>query len=318
MPIVLDQARILYDWFGAYPSIPSDTSSSRVRFGGIPQRVVNDDSLWSLHQQRIREFVNRSTPTIGIDSAWTGYAIIDYEHWSPLWSHTPKRYRKASISLERSRMPSAPQDSIQVRARRNYEAAARTFLVRTLEYANQVRPNAQWGYYGYPHPGRVRSKQELSSMQATNNRLQWLYDAAEVIYPTIYMLRRSVTKSPGRGEAEVETNCAYVHHTLEEAVRVADGKPVVPFTWHYYHSTNPQYADTLLTGYDLKLQYVYPAFFRVDAILMWGSARLHDDAFRAFLRKRVAPMIEYAQNLSSRSTATDHRLYLPSPCWSNR
>jgi hypothetical protein len=319
LPVVLDRVRVFYNWFGAYPTISADTSrADRIRFGRIPQRVVENDSLWDLHQRRIRRFLDRPTPTIGIDTAWTGYAVIDYEYWSPLWSHTPQRYRNASIERERSRAPNAPADTIRTRARRNYETAARTFLVRTLEYANQLRPNAKWGYYGYPHPGRVRSKEDRASKQATNDRLQWLYDASEVIYPSIYMMRKSTSGVAESGESPVEENCDYVRYTLEEAARISRGKPVVPFTWHLYHNSNPEYAGTLLSGYDLEFQYVYPAYFQVDAVILWGDAQPDDDAMRTHFQTRIAPLMEYVHYLHSWPPPVDHRLYAPAPCWSSR
>ena len=316
--VTTDQVRVFYNWFGAYPEIRPSGSvppEDRIRFTGLPQRLVGNDSLWALHEERVARYINHPYPTIGIDTTWSGYAVINYEAWSPLWSKTPRRYQEASLEWERTQNPDASSATIRQRAKDSYESASRTFLVRTLEIADSLRPNAHWGYYGYPHPGRIQRPGQRANRQATNDRLQWLYDAAEVLYPSIYMIQKTVSTPPTVGENTIRESCYYVKATLEEAQRLAGGKPVVPFTWHEYHNTNPTYAGSLIDGYDAELQYLYPLHQGIDAIILWGSASSDDAAFKELMRGTVAPMIRYAQDRVQQQD-TDPRTFIPAPCWS--
>lgn len=36
-------------------------------------------------------------------------------------------------------------------AKKRFEAAAKVFFLRSLELAQQIRPNGRWGYYAFPY-----------------------------------------------------------------------------------------------------------------------------------------------------------------------
>lgn len=315
VPVSLDRARVYYKWFGTYPEFRTskETGAMRAIHGGIPQRVVWNDSMWARHVESMAFHVNHGYATIGIDTSWTGYVVIDYEAWSPLWSKTSQPYRKASVDYERERDPDAPNDTLRKRAQRNYERAAREFLVRTLAVADSLRPRAQWGYYGYPHPGRIIREQETARVQQINDQLQWLYEASEVIYPSIYILQKSTAQNPERGENTISQNCSYVRNTLAEAFRVADEKPVVPLTWHLYHNTNPVHGQTHLKGQDPELEYLYPLSFPVSAVILWGTGSMKDSAFASFAQDDLRPIIEYARQVDTEE-ARNQQPFVPSVC----
>jgi hyaluronoglucosaminidase len=320
VPVALDRVRILYRWFGTYPEIRSrpDKASPVVLHGGIPQRIVEDDSLWTLHVQTIRRYLDHPHATVRIDSTWSGYAIIDFEAWSPLWERTPRPYREASIAYERERSrPDLSEAVLEQRARVRYERAARTYLTRTLMVADSLRPRAKWGYYGFPHPGRVRNVEERRSLRASNDALRWLYEAAEVIYPSIYLIDRSTSASlPSDGEASWRANCYYMRETLSEAFRIARGRPVVPLTSYEYHVANPVYRQRLITEPDVALSFSYPFAFPIDALVVWGLDDL-SPPLRHLLYDNVAPVMYYVEAMRGR-TSLDERWFTPTPCMPDR
>jgi hypothetical protein len=221
----------------------------------------------------------------------------------------------ASLKYERRHFPNASQDSLESRARCHYEAAAREFLTQTLAIADSLRPNAKWGYYGYPHPGRIREPSSVPEVRTANNRLKWLYEASEVIYPSIYITKKSVFNSPGNGGDFIESNCTYIGLTLQESFRIVGKKPVVPFTWHEYHNTNPVYSEKIIKGYDVELQYIYPAAYPIDALILYESGSPRDSSFTQFMRDRLGPSITYVRNTRNLNI-TDPKWYLPLPCHS--
>jgi hypothetical protein len=315
LDVASDRVRVMYVWFGAYPRFQGSSSGEMRRVhGGIPQRVVEDDSLWAQHVASIKRHVNHPWATIGIDEGWTGYAVIDYESWSPLWRKTKPIYRRASITHERELDSKAPADTLRARARRRYERSARIFLERTIAIADSLRPAAKWGYYGWPHPGRIDEPSEIEPRQQANDELAWLYEAAEVIYPSIYLNRRSVAYGePGSYERTVEDNCFYVESTLREAFRVAKGRPVVPFTWYYYHTNTPGFGGELLEGLDTQLQFVYPFSFPIDGAIVWARDTVVDGALADWLYGLLDPLVGYVHDMRARPDL-DERWFVPAPC----
>uniref|UniRef100_A0A182KDZ7 Hyaluronidase n=1 Tax=Anopheles christyi TaxID=43041 RepID=A0A182KDZ7_9DIPT len=90
-------------------------------------------------------------------------------------------------------------------------------MERTLLLAKQRRPLAAWGYYAFPYcfnmngGANARSENCSPEVQRENNRIMWLFDGSDIIFPSVY-LREKLSSS----ERE-----QLIRGRVREAVRVA-------------------------------------------------------------------------------------------------
>uniref|UniRef100_A0A182S7E7 Hyaluronidase n=1 Tax=Anopheles maculatus TaxID=74869 RepID=A0A182S7E7_9DIPT len=102
-------------------------------------------------------------------------------------------------------------------ATRRFEATGREFMEQTLLLARQQRPLAAWGYYAFPYcfnmNGGVNARSENCSpeVQRENNRIMWLFDNSDIIFPSVYLREKL---SPCEREQ-------LIRGRVREAVRVA-------------------------------------------------------------------------------------------------
>lgn len=83
-----------------------------------------------------------------------GVGIIDFESWRPIFRQnfgTLSDYRTLSISIEKQKHPTWPNNQLEKEATRRFESSARKFMENTLLAAKNARPYAIWGYYAYPY-----------------------------------------------------------------------------------------------------------------------------------------------------------------------
>ena len=93
------------------------------------------------------------------DPTYAGLGVYDFEAWTPLWEEntTPsqidwhsKRYQDYSIALVRDAHPDWTEAQLTAEAKTAFDAAAMSFFVETLKLCARLRPNALWGFYGFP------------------------------------------------------------------------------------------------------------------------------------------------------------------------
>jgi hypothetical protein len=128
-----------------------------------------------------------------------------------------------------------------VLAEQQYEEAAKRFMLATIEATRELRPGCLVGWYGYPRNNLPFNPSDsylkwcayphnagacwfrgyddehypaaAAAARSANDRLQWLFDALDVITPSVYLgLKPS--------ESAAEANRQYVRDTTEEAVRL--------------------------------------------------------------------------------------------------
>ena len=183
-------------------------------------------------------------------------------------------------------------------ASHQFEAAAKLFIVATINATRELRPGCKVGSYGYPRNNlpfiRSASYDRWCAQQTEgvcffagyaddangdaqrrlNDKLLWMWDALDAITPSIYL---GIEEHETTDEAARE----YVTETVAEAVRLADlvegsggARPeVLPFTWHlvnnyWQEKTGPRAALTLNQS---RAQYIVPREAGADGVLMWGS-----------------------------------------------
>jgi hypothetical protein len=166
------------------------------------------------------------------DPDYQGYCLLDYEYWRADWNSTGGLYRQHSIEAASGN---------ETLAALEYEAGAKRFMLATIEATRELRPGCRIGWYGYPrnklpfnptvaytnwcswpqnagacwfrgysdadHPAAA------AAARLANDQLQWLFDALDVITPSVYLGLRDF-------ETTAEANRQYIRSTIEETVRL--------------------------------------------------------------------------------------------------
>ena len=122
-------------------------------------------------------------------------------------------YQNASRALVRSRHPSWTGAQVETAAKEEWETAARAFFEQTLLLARKLRPNAKWGFFGFPAGSDKIIESCDGSWHGCNSytetergyddRMDWLWDASSALFPSNYVC--SDTGGPwgqGNGTAE--------------------------------------------------------------------------------------------------------------------
>ncbi|KAG5676364.1 hypothetical protein PVAND_006205 [Polypedilum vanderplanki] len=179
-----DKIVILYDP-GEWPKIDIDQNGKlQYQNGGLPQ-----NSSLDIHLRQFQIDIDRLIPNKTFD----GLAVIDFECWRPIFRQNfgdLKLYRELTLLQVNKKHPTWTKDQVEAQAKIIFENAAFNFINRTMLRAKKLRPNAKWGFYGFPHCfNRYRSFNQLEKcpdiVEEENNRLLFMY--SDVIYPSIYI-----------------------------------------------------------------------------------------------------------------------------------
>jgi hyaluronoglucosaminidase len=171
---------------GSWPTITINRDGEVIhKNGGLPQKGNLTVHLSKL-EDRINEFIPNKT--------FDGLAVIDFEHWRPIfrqnfYGHLTV-YRNMTLREIKQKHPTWTRDQIEAQARSVFETAAIYFVNRTMLRAKKLRPNAKWGYYGFPHCfNRYRTLSDIDrcpeQVEQENNKLMSMFHNA--IYPSIYI-----------------------------------------------------------------------------------------------------------------------------------
>jgi len=277
-PIRRDVIVFYQNNFGRYPSIDRETGA--IINGGLPQLADYQDHFTACVGDILRRIP---------DEAWDGYAVIDFESWTPWWTDTPGLYRDASIADIRARRPELTDEEAEALARTTYEQAARLIFEGTLQLAHSLRPNARWGYWAYPQ-GR----------HAEIENTGWLWDASDAFYPDVYMKDYLVpeTEEPGLGEAPYSKYISGAFDgNLAYARQVAgDSKPVLAFAWPRYRQSNANqwHRRHFLEPQHLVLMLSGPYFWDADGVVLWDSLIQQGmaDLFQDYFDSAIGPEME--------------------------
>lgn len=151
--------------------------------GGLPQNGSID-----LHLRQFEIDVHRFIPNKTFD----GIAVIDFEHWRPTFRQNfgdLKIYRDLTLLEVNKKHPSWSRDQIETQGKILFENAAINFFNRTILRAMKLRPNASWGFYGFPHCfNRYRDSSQLERcpeiVEAENDKLLFMFPS--VVFPSVY------------------------------------------------------------------------------------------------------------------------------------
>jgi len=258
---------------GRYPQL----ASGRTLHGGIPQKADLE-----IHLDKLERDIRDRIP----DHGFSGVAVIDYESWHPLWDRTPQAYRDASIEHARDSTRGLDRKAIETLARTQYERAARTFLLATLERARALRPEATWGVFALPG---VRDDPE---------DLAWLFRASDAVFPVIYADHSSVPEpDSSRRQAHPNRYRTVVNRAIERASRASElaggDLRVIPFICLRYRPRVPVIGGRFVNREDLRIMTRHAAERGADALVLWDSIDSGElaDRYNAYLRDVLEPTL---------------------------
>ncbi|XP_053690086.1 hyaluronidase Tab y 2.0101-like [Sabethes cyaneus] len=284
---------ILYDP-GKFPAL-LEKSSTRVlykRNGGVPQEGNLTEHL-EIFRAHVSELVT--------DANFSGVGCIDFESWRPIFRQnfgSLQPYKDLSMKIERERHPNWPEKWLEAEATKRFEATGQDFMARTLVLAKQLRPRAAWGYYAFPYcfnmnGGANHQQREDCSpeVQRENDRIQWLFDGSDVIFPSVYLREKL---NPGDRQK-------LVRGRVKEALRVArrakaQPKPRVLTYIRYVYTDSINYlteSDWINALHAMKQ-------FGSDGVILWGSSydlnsRQKCTNFKTYLDNTLGPILQSLQ-----------------------
>ncbi|XP_058264415.1 hyaluronidase-1-like isoform X1 [Hemibagrus wyckioides] len=232
--------------------------------GGIPQKGDLNASL-----QKAKTEFNQYIP-----SSVPGLAVLDWEEWFPLFDRNAdlrEIYKSLSINYTLQQNPSLTREQATLKAKEQFNEAARSFMEETLKLGISQRPNFLWGYYLYPdcynydyeNPSYTgRCSQTTIEL---NTELHWLWEASTAFFPSAYM---PVSISTTQKAA------LFIRNQVLEAMRVA-GVPRKPYTAPVYLYLRPLLQgqkEQYMQEVDLIRSIGESAALGTAGCVLWGSS----------------------------------------------
>ncbi|OWR47683.1 hyaluronidase [Danaus plexippus plexippus] len=251
-----EKITILYE-LGDFPSIFKNKTSGEYEFinNGVPQEGNLQEHLVAFKEQLLEKIP---------DPFFDGVGVIDFEMWRPVFDQNFGNldvYRKRSIEIEKERHSWWLNMWIKKEAAIRFETAARKFMESTLVLAKQMRPNALWGYYGYPHCFNMRDmdmKEDcVKSIPGANDNIYWLWAESTALFPSIYSSKKL-------------TNSQLPFHIkgrIKESARVRlEDTPILPYFWFRYRDAEFFSQEDL----SIALNTLYQS--KASGVIIWGSS----------------------------------------------
>ncbi|XP_065073628.1 hyaluronidase Tab y 2.0101-like [Ochlerotatus camptorhynchus] len=284
---------ILYDP-GKFPAL-LEKASTRVlykRNGGVPQEGNLTEHL-DIFRKHMDELV--------ADPEFSGVGVIDFESWRPIFRQnfgSLQPYKDLSMKIEKQRHPNLPPKWLEAEATRRFESTGRDFMAQTLQLAKQLRPRAAWGYYAFPYcfnmnggSGNGQREDCSAEVQRENDRIQWLFDDSDIIFPSVYLREKL-----GAGD-----RVKLIRGRVKEAVRVAGRAQVQPkprvLTYIRY-----VYTDSIkfLTETDWINALNAMKKFGSDGVILWGSSydlnsKQKCTSFKTYMDTTLGPILQSLQ-----------------------
>jgi hypothetical protein len=245
----------------------------------------------------------------GLTSSYSGYAIIDYELWGPIWENnggptqtswkaciedintphwdnrfiTTISYTPPTGITGYSGLSSTQKETF---AKLSWVFFAKEFYELSLETGKAELPSASFGFYDFPLRRDWDGSQigYPDAQKDLNDELDWLWAQVDVITPSIYPVFYAVTGTAGSYQITSEDNATSILENIEEAVRVRDNfasgsTKVLAFVLPYY--TGPSrgtYYLQALNDINLDQQIRMPRYAGADGVIIWGYVTCNNSA----------------------------------------
>jgi Hyaluronidase len=253
------------------------------------------------HVNKIRRDLDRVIPDVN----FSGVALIDYESWNLVWDVADATGKANWTSYQQTLVPS-PIDGLSGDARedmlrRTYEQAAKDIYLATINACKQARPKAKWAFLCYPdaYGGSAAGYDDptqSAKLRARSDQLQWLWDAEDVIVPSITSCRQTVPAGASRDplfQYTIQEHRDFIRAMVHESERVSNGKPVYAFFWIRIVGVAGQGATSgqLISPTGVEVLFEEISHSSLDGMILWDdlASRTQYDAFQNFMTIQLAP-----------------------------
>uniref|UniRef100_A0A7I5E826 Hyaluronidase n=1 Tax=Haemonchus contortus TaxID=6289 RepID=A0A7I5E826_HAECO len=224
-----DKVALFYESkFGRYPYYQNYNLSIPIN-SGTPQNVSTEDL-----NRHVEIALHNISDHIKCANS-SGLGVVDFEEWRPLYdinSVKKEVYKLAAIKLTKEKYQSMNSSEVNKTAVVEYDEAAKEFLLITLRNATNERNKTLWGMYGFPYcnydagtlknltqPPSLEDYRCMDRYQKFNDRMQYIFNASQALYPSIYLNNRT----------DYHRNFRYVQAIMAETLRVAQNySPPLP------------------------------------------------------------------------------------------
>ncbi|XP_076805495.1 hyaluronidase-1-like [Clavelina lepadiformis] len=273
--------------FGVYPYI--DDNGTAIN-GGIPQL-----GNISKHLEKCVEDIQKYIP----DEDFKGLAVIDWESWMPLWQWigwgTGLLYQNASKAKVKREHPDWSDAEILAQAKIEFESAAKSYFLATLNLATFMRPKASWGFYKLPdcynYDKTGYNFTCRDDVMEANDKIQWLFDHSTALYPSTYLgiWFKNQTKAVD-----------YTAYRVLEAQRVDNNIPGVAVPVYAYNNLVYRKTNEFLTLKDVIDSSGVAVVLGASGVVLWGdhmdNTKEKCEEVKAYVETILGPYLKLASD----------------------
>ncbi|CAJ0594291.1 unnamed protein product [Cylicocyclus nassatus] len=286
-----DKIVIFYETsFGLYPYFINYSMEHPVN-GGIPQNCN-----LKAHLEKAKKDINRSIP----DKNFSGYAIIDFEKWRPLFSENDwmqkrvfqnESIRKYSGTPNGTNISEAAYHRFYREAESDFNKHAKRFFLQTIKLGKRMRKNAKWGFYGFPYcnydagNGTYECQDKYKKW---NDEMNFIFNASQALFPSVYLGNNIKTQKP-------KQRFFYVQAVIQEAKRISKkhkNLPILAYTKFEYDQLKS--IGDFYKMHDLCAAIAQPVYLGIDGLILWSSSNNMNERCEGIKKKVdriVGPMI---------------------------
>jgi hypothetical protein len=275
---------------------------------------VELDPLWmDAHLEKIAFHMDRFVP----DAEFSGPIIIDYERWNLLWDRIRNEESDGGpydddndyaddwrdyIRAEKAHLLDGLTEEQQENVfRTTWEKAAADFYTATFNRVKELRPQAKVGFFGYPQkfyknkeeiPPKIIGYGDLTHTASDrNDRLQWLWDMEDILAPNVYCLFRTEEEPDDFVENTTESNDEYFRTNTEEALRLANGKPVYSVIHYKYQRGDDPLSQQFLNQINITSSLRVPGREGSVGVVLWGDLETvkQKEELEAYFHNTIVP-----------------------------
>lgn len=260
---------------------------------------------------------------------YDGMIVLDYEWFSPWWTghnnvHSDLPYDaidwdpiddwRDTLSITRAAaLVGLTPEQKEAYFKAEWMATTREFFERTFQAVKAVRPNAKVGFYNQPTQDYWgwRDPAKAAAMRTGHDEVPWFWQMVDVIYPSLFSFFQSVPdhRLAGQGQDHESDFDAYCRANVNEALRVANGKPVYPYVCYQYHVSNTIYADQPVNDINMRHPLDVARTLGCNGVVVWGWIRTQHqfDQLSYFITNTYSPYLTRFATLPAYAPANPAR-----------
>uniref|UniRef100_A0A0K0EA55 Hyaluronidase n=1 Tax=Strongyloides stercoralis TaxID=6248 RepID=A0A0K0EA55_STRER len=270
-----DKIVLLYESeVGTYPHIIVDKKNhSNITFihGGLPQDVNMTE-----HLKKLKENIETIIP----NENFSGFGVIDIEEWRPTydsnWS-SKRIYQNKSIERVKKGKPEVSPEEAKTIAIKEFNDAAANFFNQTLLKCKELRPQAKWGFYGFPTCNENAENRSWSfCFPNITDQIIPILNLTDVLYPAPYIV-------PGQNYSiKNEFVAAVINETkrINKKIKELNGneKEIHLYTKFEVDQSNNNFSNIeFYDPYYLCIVYNRSQEENLDGLIVWTTSKNMND-----------------------------------------